>query len=104
MDPNTLDAHRESEHAIVEGRPFWATGGFTLSIFGGAIGCILLLLRKRIAHYALIASLVSTIVTMTHTLSIDVNFGAGGVIKIVAIPLARCSFFGPVRDVFLGQR
>ena len=87
MSPGALEAYRDSERAIVEGRPIWATSGFALSVFGGAIGCLLLLLRKRIATYVFAASLVGTIITMVHTLNIDVVFGVGEIVGIVAMPL-----------------
>ena len=44
MIPDALAAYRESERAIIEGRPAWATGGFAASVFGGARGSRLLLL------------------------------------------------------------
>ena len=44
--------------AIVERRPAWGTGAFAIAVFGGALGCLLLLLRKSIAAYMFIASLV----------------------------------------------
>ena len=57
MDPDMLSAYRESERAIVEGRPAWATGAFAVAVFGGALGCLLLLLRKSAAFYLFIVSL-----------------------------------------------
>ncbi|MCH7569152.1 MAG: hypothetical protein IH919_01085, partial [Deltaproteobacteria bacterium] len=57
MNADTLAAMPESHRAIVEGRPAWATGGFAIAVFGGALGCLLLLLRKSAAYYLFIASL-----------------------------------------------
>ncbi len=59
-------AYRESERTIIEGRPAWATAAFAIAVFGGSLGCILLLLRKSAAFYVLIASLLGVIVTMMH--------------------------------------
>jgi hypothetical protein len=44
MNADVLAAMPESHRAIIEGRPAWATGGFAIAVFGGALGCILLLL------------------------------------------------------------
>ncbi len=66
MTPDLLAAYRESERAIVEGRPAWATGAFAIAVFGGALGSLLLLLRKSAAYYWFIASLLGVIVTMVH--------------------------------------
>jgi Na+/proline symporter len=38
MNPDVLAAYRESERAIVEGRPAWATAAFAIAVFGGALG------------------------------------------------------------------
>ena len=65
MNPDVLAAYRESERAIIEGRPAWATGAFAIAVFGGALGCLLLLLRKSAAYYLFIASLLGVIVAMT---------------------------------------
>ena len=46
MNPNIVDAMPEAYRAIVENRPAWATAAFAIAVFGGAFGCLLLLLRK----------------------------------------------------------
>ena len=32
MNPDMLDAYRESERAIIQGRPVWATGAFAVAV------------------------------------------------------------------------
>jgi len=92
MDPDVLAAYRESERAIVEGRPAWATGAFAIAVFGGALGCLLLLLRKSAAYYFFIASLLGVIVTMTHTLGVGIDFGLGEILGIILMPLVVAAF------------
>jgi hypothetical protein len=75
MDPGTLDAYRESERAIIEGRPAWATAAFATSVFGGLFGCVLLLLRKSAALYLFAISLIGTTATIFHALSVGIDFG-----------------------------
>ncbi len=58
-DPATLP---EKHRAIIESRPIWSTAAFALAVFGGALGCLLLLLRKSAATNVLIASLVGVVV------------------------------------------
>lgn len=48
--------------AIVESRPAWGSVAFATAVFGGALGCILLLLRRSIAVYVLVVSLVGAVV------------------------------------------
>ena len=88
MNPDVLAAYRESERAIVEGRPVWATGAFAIAVFGGALGSLLLLLRKSAAYYLFVASLIGVIVTMIHTLSVGIDFGPGEIMGIILMPVA----------------
>jgi hypothetical protein len=95
MDPDALAAYRESERAIVESRPAWATGAFAVGVFGGALGCLLLLLRKSAAYYLFIASLLGVIVTMLHSLGIfgpAIDFSLFEIFGIVLMPLAMAAF------------
>ena len=43
--------------------PWWADGFWAIGVFGGVIGCILLLLKNRLALPVLLASLIGTIVS-----------------------------------------
>ena len=88
MNPDVLAAYRESERALVEGRSAWASGAFAIAVFGGALGCLLLLLRKSAAYYLFIASLLGVIVTMIHTLGVGIDFGLGEIFGIILVPLA----------------
>lgn len=92
MDPDMLASYRESERAIVEGRPLWATAGFAIAVFGGALGCLLLLFKKPVAFYLFIASLIGVVVTMGHTLSTGIDFGVGEILGIILMPLVVAAF------------
>ena len=92
MNPDMLAAYRESERAIIEGRPAWATGAFAIAVFGGAFGCLLLLLRKSAAYYLFIASLLGVIVTMIHTLGVGADFVLGEILGIILMPLVVAAF------------
>jgi hypothetical protein len=92
MDPAMLESYRESERAIVAGRPLWATVGFALAVFGGALGCLLLLLRKSAAIYLFVASLLGVIITMAHTLGLGIDFGVGEILGIILMPLLVAVF------------
>lgn len=91
-NPDMLAAYRESERAIIEGRPLWATGAFAIAVFGGAIGCLLLLLRKSSAIYLFMASLLGVIVTTIHTLGIGTDFGIGEIVGIILMPVLVAAY------------
>ena len=92
MNADSLVAYREVERAIIGGRPAWATGAFAIAVFGGTLGCLLLLLRKSAAYYLFIASVLGVIVTMTHTLSVEIDFGFGEILGIILMPLVVAAY------------
>jgi hypothetical protein len=60
--PEMVAARSVAEQALYNARPAWATAAFATAVFGGALGCILLLLRKKIATPVLIVSLIGILV------------------------------------------
>ena len=58
MNPETVASMPDAYRTIVEDRPAWGTAGFAAAVFGGALGCLLLLLRNSAAVFLFIASLV----------------------------------------------
>ena len=52
--------------------PTWYTAVFAIAVFAGALGCILLLLRKKLAYFVLLLSLISVLFQMGYiTFSIN---------------------------------
>ncbi len=95
MNADALASFPESHRAIIEGRPAWATGAFAIAVFGGALGCLLLLLRKSAAYYLFIASLLGVIVQLIHTLGIassTIDFSPFDILMIILMPLAVAAF------------
>lgn len=92
MNADMLDSYRESERAMIEGRPMWATAAFAVAVFGGALGCLLLLLRKSVALYVFVASLLGVIVTMVHSLGLGIDFGLAEIVGIILMPLVLAVF------------
>jgi len=95
MNADALASFPESHRAIVVGRPAWATGAFAIAVFGGALGCLLLLLRKPAAYYLFIASLLGVIVQLIHTLGIarsTINFSPFDISMIILMPLVVAAF------------
>lgn len=95
MNADALASFPDPHRAIIEGRPAWATGGFAIAVFGGALGGLLLLLRKPAAYYLFIASLLGVIVTMIHTVGIARStdgFGPFEILMTILMPLAVAAF------------
>lgn len=90
ITPEALQALPENERALIESTPTWATSAFAIAVWGGVLGCILLLLRKKLATTVLIISFAGIVVQMVHSLflanSIEV-YGPGGMIMPVMVIL-----------------
>jgi hypothetical protein len=61
-NPETVAEMPEVYQIIIDGRPVWATSAFAIGVFSGAVGCILLLLKKNVATTALLLSSVGVLV------------------------------------------
>jgi hypothetical protein len=89
MDPDNLAAMPDMYRTLIEGRPVWATGAFGVAVFGGAIGCVLLLIRKAIAYHVFLASLVGAVLTLIHGLGLTgsganpLEFLVGNMVQLV---------------------
>ena len=86
MDPKAVSAMPESYRAIVEGRPAWATGAFAIAVFGGVLGCLLLLLKKSAAFHVFIASIMGAVgaqLPFLGTVDFPVEAWVGGLMQVV---------------------
>ena len=95
MDADVLVSFSESARALVEDRPGWATAAFAISQFGGAIGCILLLLRRSAAYHAFIASLLGVVVIALRTLGMaasTIDLAPGEIAGYILMPLGVAVF------------
>lgn len=61
MNSETVASMPEIYRTIAESRPAWGTAAFALAVFGGLLGCLLLLLRKSVALNVFVASVVGAI-------------------------------------------
>ncbi|MDH3621370.1 MAG: hypothetical protein OER91_10780 [Gammaproteobacteria bacterium] len=61
MNAEVVASMPDFYQTMIENRPAWGTAAFAIAVFGGALGCLLLLLRKRLAVYILVASLLGAV-------------------------------------------
>jgi len=83
-------AMKAEERALYENIPLWATIAFALAVFGGALGCLFMLLRKSLAIQILQLSLAGIFVQMIYNFFISGAFdvyGPGGMIMPVMVIL-----------------
>ena len=62
MPPEALEGMSEAERALMESTPVWVTASFAVAVWFGLLGCILLLLKKSLAHPVFIISVFGIVV------------------------------------------
>lgn len=94
MNPEFVASMPKTHQDIIEGRPAWATGGFAIGVFGGALGCLLLLFKKKIAGPVFMVSLMGIFVTMIHALNIALSgdISMSVVFQMIVLPLVIANF------------
>lgn len=88
--PEMMEAMPKHQREYMENTPAWVTVCFALAVWGGTLGCFLLLIRKQSARVVLIISLLGIIGQVGHSFLLsnayDV-YGPGGVVMPVMIVL-----------------
>jgi membrane protein CcdC involved in cytochrome C biogenesis len=78
----------EAERMLYMNVPIWATSAFAIAVNAGALGCLLLILRKDWAFPVLLVSLLGVIIQMYHSFfianSIEV-YGPGGMVMPIMV-------------------
>ena len=87
INPDVLATYPESHRTIVASQTGWISASVMIAIFGGALGCVLLLLRKASAIWLFYASLIATIIVVAHTLSLPVELRASDIVLIIVMPV-----------------
>jgi len=64
--------------AALEALPAWVTGCWALAVWGGALGCALLLVRRRAAEPVLLLSLSAMAITAVHNFTAEGGLYATG--------------------------
>ena len=88
MTAEDLAALPIEEQALYDNVPIWVTAAFALAVFGGTLGCILLLLRKKLATFVFSISLANILAQMTYNIfmskALEV-YGPGGIIMPIMV-------------------
>lgn len=88
MTDDMLAALPEAERALYENVPAWVTAAFAIAVFAGTLGCILLLLKKKLAKPVFLVSLIAIIVQMTYNLFMSKAaevYGPGGMVMPIMV-------------------
>ena len=92
MTPEAIAALPEAQRALYENVPGWVTSAFAIAVNAGAIGCLLLILKKALALPVLILSLVAVLIQMFH------NFFLSNAIEV----MGAAAVVGPAFVILIG--
>ena len=90
MNMDVVASLPDTHQAIINGRPSWASAGFAIGVFGGALAALLLLFKKPAAFYVFIVSLLGVLVTMIHTIQVArsvIPFSGMEVFVMIVLPV-----------------
>ena len=73
--------------ALMESTPAWVTAAFAIAVWGGLLGCIVLLLRRKLAKPVLMLSLIGILVQMAHSFFMTNAAEIYGPVQGVVTPL-----------------
>lgn len=78
MSIEDLGKMSQAERLLFESQPAWVTAAFAIAVWGGALGCLALLLRKKWAMPILLVSLIGILAQMTHAFFMSNTFEVVG--------------------------
>lgn len=90
ITPEAIAMLPAAEQELYSNVPLWATIAFGVAVWGSALGCVLLLVRKKLAVPVLSIALAAILVQMVHSLAISKSievYGPGGMIMPVLVIL-----------------
>jgi len=88
MSPEALAALPDAQRQLYENTPEWATAAFAIAVNGGALGCLLLLLKRNLAGIFLQLSLAGVLVQVFHSFFMSKSFevfGPGGMVMPIMV-------------------
>ncbi len=87
-----LEQMTQAQRELFEAQPAWVTGAFAIAVFGGTLGCIALLLRKKWAKPVFILSLLAVLAQFAYSLflsnTVEVYGNTAIIMPIVIIIIA----------------
>ncbi len=90
MTIEDLEKLSQAERLLYESQPAWVTGAFAVAVWGGTLGCLLLLLRKKWARPVLFVSLIGILAQMSYSFFMSTAFdvyGPGGMVMPIMVIL-----------------
>ena len=92
MTPEALDALPAAERELYESSPLWLYFVYGVAVFGGTLGCVLLLMKKATANRVFVVSLIAILIQMLYSIfftkSLDVYGLTALIMPVLVIAIA----------------
>ena len=92
ISPEALDALPKAERALYDSSPAWLNVAFAIAVFGGALGCMGLLMKKGLSIPLFVVSLIAAIIQMVYSLfmtkALEVYGAAASIMPLVVISVS----------------
>ena len=88
MSVETLAQMSDAERLLYESQPAWVTAAFAIAVWGGSLGCIALLLKKKWAKPIFSISLLGIVAQLSHSFFMSNSFevyGSGAMVMPIMI-------------------
>lgn len=90
LTDDAIAALPEEQQVYLQNQPAWYMGVFALAVFGGTLGSLLLLLRKALAYWVFVVSLVCVVAQWSYDMFMVENspaFESSGMVMAIMIPV-----------------
>jgi hypothetical protein len=89
MTDEAMAALPQEQQVYLQNQPAWYMGVFAIAVFGGTLGSLLLLLRKALAYWVFVVSLVCVVAQWSYDLTVENSpaFDSSGMAMAIMIPL-----------------
>ncbi|MEZ5895143.1 MAG: hypothetical protein R3C51_01965 [Parvularculaceae bacterium] len=91
ISPEALAAMPEMQRALIDNLPIWVIAAYAIAVFGGAAGCVLLLMGRKLAKTAFWVSLAGILAQNTYTFLLSDAMTALGA-QAVVLPVLVLAF------------
>ncbi len=87
MSDEILSALPAEQQALYAERPAWVTAAFAIAVFAGALGCIAMLIRKKLAASLFILSLLAVIAQQIYAFFLSNTMEVMGGASAMGMPI-----------------
>ena len=83
ISEDALSALTDAQRELYESTPMWLKVVYGIAVFGGTLGCIALLFRKKLSIQLFIISLIAVIIQMSYSLLITNVVEVYGMVSVL---------------------